>query len=255
MFGESYVREEKKEEKELKKQNKKVLKSSSLKEGYESFKIGEIEGTFNPSTGEAMYSIPSKNVVDKKISLDKVPSVETPYDTDTIIKDYIEKNYGVVQSQEEPAENPEPTPDEQPQGEPIEKSDDVETAETDEEAVDIEDESSLNEDAQQETGSASFYKIRQREPISVEQLADKTSSMSNSQESEYIVVKEVTLSPEDMNSLTSDLSKAQSFLQGVEPVDRKNYAFNVVKVTSNGSAYTLLIDPVGYDYCRYVAIK
>ena len=100
----------------------------SLKEGYESFKIGEIEGTFNPNTLEVMYSIPSENVKDKKINLTKVPSVETPYNTDTIIKDYVEKNYGNVPSEnnsddtditidaddvniENEPSTPEPTPD------------------------------------------------------------------------------------------------------------------------------------------------
>lgn len=248
LFGESYVKEISKEEKDLAKQNKKVLKDNSLKEGYESFKIGEIEGVFNPSTGEAMYSIPSKNIADKKINLEKIQSVETPYDTDTIIKDYIEKNYGTIDTiSDEPAEETEP--------EPIEKSDDIETA-TDDETIDvnIDDNEELEEDVQSETGSASFYKIRQRENISINSLLDKASSGANAQESEYIVVKEIDLSDEEMNNLLSNLSAPQTFLQGIEPVDRKNYAFNVVKVKSASSPYTLLIDPVGYMYPRYISI-
>ena len=247
LFGESYVKEITKEEKDLAKKNKKVLKDNSLKEGYESFKIGEIEGVFNPSTGEAMYSIPSKNIADKKINLEKIQSVETPYDTDTIIKDYIEKNYGTIDTiADEPAEETEP--------EPIEKSDDIETAEDNVE-VNIDDNEELEEDVQSETGSASFYKIRQRENISINSLLDKASSGANAQESEYIVVKEIDLSDEEMNNLLSNLSKPQPFLQGIEPVDRKNYAFNAVKVKSTSSPYTLLIDNVGYDYPRYVSIQ
>ena len=223
------------------------LKESSLREGYESFKIGEIEGVFNPSTGEAMYSIPSKNVTDKKINLEKIQSVETPYDTDTIIKDYIEKNYGTISTvADEPAEDTNP--------EPIEKSDDIETAEDNVE-VNIDDNEELEEDVQSETGSASFYKIRQRENISINSLLDKASSGANAQESEYIVVKEIDLSDEEMNNLLSNLSAPQTFLQGIEPVDRKNYAFNVVKVKSASSPYTLLIDNVGYDYPRYISIQ
>lgn len=247
LFGESYVKEISKEEKDLAKQNKKVLKDNSLKEGYESFKIGEIEGVFNPSTGEAMYSIPSKNIADKKINLEKIQSVETPYDTDTIIKDYIEKNYGTISTvADEPAEDTNP--------EPIEKSDDIETAEDNVE-VNIDDNEELEEDVQSETGSASFYKIRQRENISINSLLDKASSGANAQESEYIVVKEIDLSDEEMNNLLSNLSAPQTFLQGIEPVDRKNYAFNVVKVKSASSPYTLLIDNVGYDYPRYISIQ
>ena len=248
LFGESYVKEITKEEKDLAKQNKKVLKDNSLKEGYESFKIGEIEGVFNPSTGEAMYSIPSKNIADKKINLEKIQSVETPYDTDTIIKDYIEKNYGTIDTISDTDVETEP--------EPIEKSDDIETATDDETVdVDIEDNEELEEDVQSETGSASFYKIRQRENISINSLLDKTSSGANAQESEYIVVKEIDLSDEEMNNLLSNLSAPQTFLQGIEPVDRKNYAFNVVKVKSASSPYTLLIDNVGYDYPRYISIQ
>ena len=236
----------------------------SLKEGYESFKIGEIEGTFNPNTLEVMYSIPSENVKDKKINLTKVPSVETPYNTDTIIKDYVEKNYGNVPSEnnsddtditidaddvniENEPSTPEPTPD----------NSDEEVKEADElpeEPNEVEPEGS-SEDNQSETGTASFYKIRQREPVSIDDLLGKAAQGTNSQESEYIVVKEQELSEDEMNNLLSNLSKPQSFLQNVESIDRKNYAFNVVKVTSPNSQYTLLIDSVGYDYPRYVAVQ
>ena len=235
-----------------------IVTESSLKEGYENFKIGEIEGTFNTSTGEAMYSIPSKNVTDKKISLDKIPSTDTPYDTDTIIKNYIETHYGVIDRETEVEVEPDGDTEvdtEVTKKEPIEKSTDVQTAEEAEEledtGVDISDE--LEEDAQSETGTASFYKIRQREPLSIEDVNEKIANGGNSQESEYIVVKEINLTPDEMQALTSDLSKPQEFLQGIEPIDRKNYPFNVVKVTSEVGP-TLLIDPVGYNYSRYIAI-
>lgn len=225
----------------------KPLNESSLKEAYQAFTIGEIEGMFNTETGEAMYSIPSKNIKDKKISLDKVPSTDTPYDTDTIIKDYIEKNFGVVQSEEEP----------QPEEEPVEPAPENTTDEPEETTVevDLDDEETLNEDAQSETGTASFYKVRQREPMDINNLIEKANSGANAQESEFIVVKEQELSEDEMNDFLSDLSKPQPFLQDVEPIDRKNYAFNVVKVTSSSSPYTLYVDNVGYNYPRYVAVS
>lgn len=242
-----------------------IVTESSLKESYETFNIGEIEGTFNTSTGEILYSIPSKNVTDKKVSLDKIPSTDTPYDTDTIIKNYIETHYGVIDRETQVDDKEtlkEPNGDETEvdaevtEKEPIEKSTDVQTAEEAEELedtdVDISDE--LEEDAQSETGTASFYKIRQRDSVDIDSLLEKASQGINSQESEYIVVKEVNLTPEEMQEVTSNLSKPQAFLQGVEPIDRKNYPFNVVKVTSESSPYTLLIDPVGYMYPRYVSV-
>lgn len=252
LFGKEYVKEECKHEKKVAEDNKKAVKKaqkeSSLKEAYQAFTIGEIEGMFNTETGEAMYSIPSKNVKDKKISLDKIPSTDTPYDTDTIIKDYIEKNFGVVQSEEEP----------QPEEEPVEPAPENTTDEPEETNVEVDvddDEETLNEDAQSETGTASFYKVRQREPMDINNLIEKANSGANAQESEFIVVKEQELSEDEMNDFLSDLSKPQPFLQDVEPIDRKNYAFNVVKVTSSSSPYTLYVDPVGYSYPRYVAVS
>lgn len=318
----------------------------SLKESYETFNIGEIEGTFNTSTGEILYSIPSKNVTDKKVSLDKIPSTDTPYDTDTIIKNYIETHYGVIDREtkvddketlKEPNGDETEIDTEVTEKEPIEKSTDVKAMDesytsvedakrklgnnwptyqddvegeylpiptrdeyermwngedrsqyantsyegflnalvdsgelADEElynillndntmeeeledtGVDISDD--LQEDAKSETGTSSFYKIRQRDSVNIDSLLEKASQGINSQESEYIVVKEVNLTPEEMQEVTSNLSKPQAFLQGVEPIDRKNYPFNVVKVTSESSPYTLLIDNVGYNYPRYVSV-
>lgn len=247
----------------------------SLKEGYESFKIGEIEGTFNPDTLEVMYSIPSENVKDKKINLTKVPSVETPYNTDTIIKDYVEKNYGNIPAEdssndvtinaddvniENEPNTPAPTEDNSDEGEAdLDMTDDEEVTEADElpeePAENAETSAENTEESQSETGTGSFYKVRQREPVNIDNLLEKAANGANTQESEYIVVKTEELSQEDMNSLLSDLSKPQSFLQNVEPIDRKNYAFNVVKVTSPSSPYTLFIDPVGYNYPRYISIS
>lgn len=246
----------------------------SLKEGYESFKIGEIEGTFNPDTLEVMYSIPSENVKDKKINLTKVPSVETPYNTDTIIKDYVEKNYGNIPAEDssndvtinaddvnienEPS-TPVPTEDNSDEGEADLDMNDEEVTEADElpeePAENAETPAENSEDSQSETGTGSFYKVRQREPVNIDNLLEKAANGANTQESEYIVVKTEELSQEDMDNLLSDLSKPQSFLQNIEPIDRKNYAFNVVKVTSPSSPYTLFIDPVGYNYPRYISIS
>ena len=283
LFGKEFVKEDTAPDNKVEKTKTKhkvvstkteKIKESSLKEGYESFKIGEIEGTFNPDTLEVMYSIPSENVKDKKINLTKVPSVETPYNTDTIIKDYVEKNYGNIPAEDssndvtinaddvnienEPS-TPAPTEDNSDEGEADLDMTDEEVTEADElpeePAENAETPAENNEESQSETGTGSFYKVRQREPVNIDNLLEKAANGANTQESEYIVVKTEELSQEDMDSLLSDLSKPQSFLQNVEPIDRKNYAFNVVKVTSPSSPYTLFIDPVGYNYPRYISIS
>ena len=251
LFGKEYVKEPSKEEKEVAKKNKKAIKES-----YESFKIGEIEGTFNPETMEAMYSIPADNIKDKKINLSKVPSVETPYNTETIIKDYVEKNFGLINAEEEPTTDA--TPEIQNDEEVVEEAaDDTLPTEPNETGEPTPAESKPEEEPienQSETGEASFFKVRQSEPVNIETLQSKLASGVDTQASPYIVVEERTIPKEEMEAYLSDLSKPQSFLQNIGTIDRKNYPFNVVKLKANGIPYTLLVDPVGYDYGRYIAI-
>lgn len=255
LFGKEYVKEPSKEEKEVAKENKKAIKES-----YESFKIGEIEGTFNPETMEAMYSIPADNIKDKKINLSKVPSVETPYNTETIIKDYVEKNFGLINAEEEPTADATSGPEVEVQNDEEvveEAADDTLPAEPNETGEPIPTESKPEEEPvenQSETGEASFFKVRQSEPVNIETLQSKLASGIDTQASPYIVVEERTIPKEEMEAYLSDLSKPQSFLQNIGTIDRKNYPFNVVKLKANGIPYTLLVDPVGYDYGRYIAI-
>ena len=245
LFGKEYVKEPSKEEKEVAKKNKKAIKES-----YESFKIGEIEGTFNPETMEAMYSIPADNIKDKRINLSKVPSVETPYNTETIIKDDVEKNFGLINAEEEPTTDA--TSEVQNDEEVVEEAaDDTLPAEPTPTETKPEEEPVEN---QSETGEASFFKVRQSEPVNIETLQSKLASGIDTQASPYIVVEERTIPKEEMEAYLSDLSKPQSFLQNIGTIDRKNYPFNVVKLKANGIPYTLLVDPVGYDYGRYIAI-
>ena len=253
LFGKEYVKEPSKEEKEVAKENKKAIKES-----YESFKIGEIEGTFNPETMEAMYSIPADNVKDKKINLSKIPSVETPYNTETIIKDYVEKNFGLINAEEEPTIDATPNVEVQNDEEVVEEAaDDTLPAEPNKFGEPTPAENKSEEEPvenQSETGEASFFKVRQSEPVDIETLQAKMNSSENTQTSSYIVVEERTIPKEEMEAYLSDLSKPQSFLQNAGTIDRKNYPFNVIKLKADGVPYTLLVDPVGYDYGRYVAI-
>lgn len=253
LFGKEYVKEPSKEEKEVAKENKKAIKES-----YESFKIGEIEGTFNPDTMEAMYSIPADNVKDKKINLSKVPSVETPYNTETIIKDYVEKNFGLINAEEEPTIDATPEVEVQNDEEVVEEAaDNTLPTEPNKFGEPTPAENKSEEEPvenQSETGEASFFKVRQSEPVDIETLQAKMNSNENTQTSSYIVVEERTIPKEEMEAYLSDLSKPQSFLQNAGTIDRKNYPFNVIKLKADGVPYTLLVDPVGYDYGRYVAI-
>lgn len=250
-----------------------------MNEAYEQFNIGNIEVVFNPDTYECLYSIPSADVKDKKINLTKIPTVDTPYDTNTIIKDYIETRFGRIPSEEQnknqqqinkeqpteevPVEEPvnqQTTGEEIPTSEepveeaelPDEPGDEVDTGidlDNSDENVDQE-----TEEAQAETGSAVFYKIRPNQNSSIEDVREKSLD-GDTPQSNYIVVDTIDLSPEQFDDFISDFSKPQSFLTGIQSLDRKNYSFNVVKITSSAADYTLLVDPLGYDYARYISIQ
>lgn len=257
----------------------------NLKESYEQFNIGpDLEVVFNPSTYETLYSIPSANVQDKKINLTKVPSVDTPYNTETIIKNFIETKFGRIPTEEETKVEKETTKDSTdttPTAEPVAQSDITtepaistaednsqieedalpkEPAEEDNSQEDLDldvDIDNLDQDTkenQAETGSATFIKIRPKQNANISTIREKLLD-GDTPKTDYIVVDYIDLPADQWNSMLDNLTTPQSFLEGVKPLDRKNYSFNVVKVTSAESDFALLIDPLGYSYPRYVAIE
>jgi len=260
-----------------------LTESQKLTEAYEQFNIGEIEVVFNPDTYETLYSIPSADVQDKKINLTKVPTVDTPYDTDTIIKSYIETRFGRIPTEEEKKvednnetleptpEKPEPSqeeeipqddinidrPKEAPQddlGEPENIDSDLIEDELPDEPEENETPAEIEEETPEaETGSATFMKIRPKQNISVEDLRAQQLD-GNTPNSNYIVVDTIDLPAEEFEDLSNNLNQPRSYLEGIQAIDRKNYSFNVVKVISAKSSYDLLIDPLGYNYPRYVSV-
>lgn len=247
----------------------------NLKESYEQFNIGpDLEVVFNPSTYETLYSIPSANVQDKKINLTKVPSVDTPYNTETIIKNFIETKFGRIPTEEEvKVEKETTTNDTTPTSEPVtdtipaeedtnikEDSLPKEPAEEDNPQEDLDldvDIDNLDQDTkenQAETGSATFVKIRPKQNANISTVRERLLD-GDTPKTDYIVVDYIDLPADQWNSMLDNLTTPQSFLEGVKPLDRRNYSFNVVKVTSADSDFALLIDPLGYSYPRYVAIE
>ena len=247
----------------------------NLKESYEQFNIGpDLEVVFNPSTYETLYSIPSANVRDKKINLTKVPSVDTPYNTETIIKNFIETKFGRIPTEEEvKVEKETTTNDTTPTAEPVtdtipaeedtnikEYSLPKEPAEEDNSQEDLDlgvDIDNLDQDTkenQAETGSATFVKIRPKQNANISTVRERLLD-GDTPKTDYIVVDYIDLPADQWNSMLDNLTTPQSFLEGVKPLDRRNYSFNVVKVTSADSNFALLIDPLGYSYPRYVAIE
>ena len=254
IFGKEWVKEPT--------EDNKIPEVAELKESYSQFNIGDIEVVFNPETYECLYSIPSAEVKDKKINLTKIPSVDTPYDTNTIIKSFVETKFGVIPSEEAiKAEKEVPTEDlREPL--PTETTEiPVEEAELPEEPGEVEEAEPILDnqpeetlESQAETGSAVFVKIRPKQVSNLRNIRERLLD-GDTPTSSYIVVDTIDLSNEDWDALTSNLNTPQPWLENIKPIDRKNYSFNVIKVTNAQANYALLIDPLGYSYPRYIAIE
>ena len=254
IFGKEWVKEPT--------EDNKIPEVAELKESYSQFNIGDIEVVFNPETYECLYSIPSAEVKDKKINLTKIPSVDTPYDTNTIIKSFVETKFGVIPSEEAikaekevPTEDlREPLPTETTEI-PVEEAElPEEPGETAEEEPILDNQPEETLESQAETGSAVFVKIRPKQVSNLRNIRERLLD-GDTPTSSYIVVDTIDLSDEDWDALTSNLNTPQPWLENIKPIDRKNYSFNVIKVTNAQANYALLIDPLGYNYCRYVAIE
>ena len=233
-----------------------------LNEAYQIFNIGNMQVVYNSATQEVVYSIDSKEVQDKRIDLTKIPSVEVPYDTDTIIKNYIEKQVGriaqdgdeekVGPAEEKPVEQPE-KPVEEPVQEPQPevKEETEKLAEDDLTAEPKEDLETLEQPAESETGSAIFV----RKPQTVDQIKNEIEKGLQNNRATYIVAKELKLDATEFTDLCNDLSKVRDYFRDVDVVDSKNYTFNVIEVSGDGSEDVLLIDNAGSAFAKYVAIK
>lgn len=241
---------------QLEKQQKSI-NESVVPSPYRNITIGDIVATYNVNTGEIVYSIPAKNINDKKKNINDIEKTDIPYDTETIIRNYIEKNVAQAPDVEDSEEvktsvNPNGSED-------IEVKDTEKVDEADEEP-DVEnpapngngDEEAITDETQSETGSAFFF----LKPKSVDFIQDAMRKGVSQGKSTYVVVKTVNLPKDQFDEYSSDLQGHYSFLEDIDisDTDTKNFSFNVVKVTCNDADYSVLADPVGYDYSRYAAV-
>lgn len=238
-------------------QAKNRIVESVVPSPYRNITIGDIVATYNVNTGEIVYSIPAKNINDKKKNINDIEKTDIPYDTETIIRNYIETN---VAQAPEVEDSEEVKTDVNPNGsEDVEVKDTEKVDEADEEP-DVEnpaqngngDEEAITDETQSETGSAFFF----LKPKSVEFIQDAMRKGVSQGKSTYVVVKTVNLPKDQFDEYCSDLQGHYSFLEdiNISDTDTKNFSFNVVKVTCNDADYSVLADPVGYDYSRYAAV-
>ena len=238
-------------------QAKNKIVESVVPSPYRNITIGDIVATYNVNTGEIVYSIPAKNINDKKKNINDIEKTDIPYDTETIIRNYIEKN---VAQAPEVEDTEEVKTDVNPNGsEDIEVKDTEKVDEADEEP-DVEnpapngngDEEAITDENTTETGSAFFF----LKPKSTDFIQDAMRKGVSQGKSTYVVVKTVNLPKDQFDEYCNDLQGHYSFLDDIDisDTDTKNFSFNVIKVTCDESDFSVLADPVGYDYTRYGAV-
>jgi len=98
------------------------------------------------------------------------------------------------------------------------------------------------------TGYATFV----RKPSNIEDLDNKAKYFTDGDAS-YLIVEQQNLSKDEFDKLQEDFSKSNKYCKSFEPLDIDNYSYNVIEFICSDYDYRLLVDPSGFDYCRYVA--
>ena len=133
--------------------------------------------------------------------------------------------------------------------EPSEENTDK-TGETDDNK-DAENEVDKNHEVKQGLGTG--YATFVRKPTNLDSLSDKAKYFTEG-ESSYIIVKQLKVSNQEFDDICNNFSKTYDFCKEMEPLDNENYSYNVIKIVTDNKDFSLLVDPSGFDYCRYVAI-
>lgn len=98
------------------------------------------------------------------------------------------------------------------------------------------------------TGYAAFT----RKPKNLEMVEDKSNYFTEG-EASYLICEKQKLSKDEFDKLKEDFSATNKYCKDFEPLDLDNYSYNCIEFSCDDYDYTLLVDPSGYDYCRYVA--
>ena len=234
-----------------------LLNESVVPSPYRNITIGDIVATYNVNTGEIVYSIPAKNINDKKKNINDIEKTDIPYDTETIIRNYIETNVAQAPEVEDSDEIKVDTTDNGSENNEVKNTEKVDEAD---EEPDVEnpapngngDEEAITDENTTETGSAFFF----LKPKSTDFIQDAMRKGVSQGKSTYVVIKTVNLPKEQFDEYCNDLQGHYSFLDDIDisDTDTKNFSFNVIKVTCDESDFSVLADPVGYDYTRYGAV-
>lgn len=98
------------------------------------------------------------------------------------------------------------------------------------------------------TGYAAFT----RKPKNLEMVEDKSNYFTDG-EASYLICKKQKLNKDEFDKLKDNFLAPNQYCKSFEPLDLDNYSYNVIEFSCDDYDYRLLVDPSGYDYCRYVA--
>ena len=72
-------------------------------------------------------------------------------------------------------------------------------------------------------------------------------------EASYLICKKQKLNKDEFDKLKDNFLAPNQYCKSFEPLDLDNYSYNVIEFSCDDYDYKLLVDPSGFDYCRYVA--
>jgi len=120
------------------------------------------------------------------------------------------------------------------------------------EDVPVADEPGEEKPEEPKNGLGTGYAAFTRRPKNLEMVEDKSNYFTEG-EASYLICEKQKLTKDEFDKLTDDLGAPNQYCKDFEPLDLDNYSYNVIEFSCDDYDFKLLVDPSGYDYCRYVA--
>lgn len=120
------------------------------------------------------------------------------------------------------------------------------------EDVPVADEPGEEKPEEPKNGLGTGYAAFTRKPKNLEMVEDKSNYFTDG-EASYLICKKQKLNKDEFDKLKDNFLAPNQYCKSFEPLDLDNYSYNVIEFSCDDYDYKLLVDPSGYDYCRYVA--
>ena len=120
------------------------------------------------------------------------------------------------------------------------------------EDVPIADEPGEEKPEEPKNGLGTGYAAFTRKPKNLEMVEDKSNYFTDG-EASYLICKKQRLNKDEFDKIKDNFLAPNQYCKSFEPLDSDNYSYNVIEFSCDDYDYKLLVDPSGYDYCRYVA--